>query len=94
MVKESACVGEEPQAARESHMSSIPLTQLKTRKQARIVEIRRDPEGHWRKLIALGITPDTVVYLAQKFPSYIVQVGHTTTALDKQMAELILVDKD
>jgi len=70
----------------------ISLTRLKTRRQARIVEIRRDPEGHWRKLMALGITPDTVVYLAQKFPSYIVQVGHTMTALDKQMAELILVE--
>jgi Fe2+ transport system protein FeoA len=70
----------------------IPLTRLKARKQARIVEIKRDPEGHWRKLMALGITPDTVVYLAQKFPSYILQIGHTMTALDKQMAELILVE--
>lgn len=71
----------------------IPLSKLKTKQGVRVTEIRRDPQGHWRKLIALGITPHTRLQLLQRYPTFVVQVGHTQAALDTQMAELVMVEK-
>ncbi|MFN3690481.1 MAG: FeoA family protein, partial [Fimbriimonadales bacterium] len=40
---------------------TLPLTQLPTGAQARIVQVVHDPEGHWRKLSALGIMPGAIL---------------------------------
>ncbi|ELS05519.1 Fe2+ transport system protein A [Xenococcus sp. PCC 7305] len=44
-----------------------------------------------RKLMALGITPGSNLTVEQRFPSYIVKVGHTRAALDRELAASIFV---
>ena len=44
-----------------------------------------------RKLMAMGITPGSNLIVEQRFPSYIVKVGYTRAALDREMATSILV---
>lgn len=44
-----------------------------------------------RKLMALGITPGSHLTVEQRFPSYIVKVGHTRAALDRELAASIFV---
>ncbi len=49
------------------------------------------PQLH--KLMSLGIMPGTVVKVHQIFPSYIVQVGETQLALEKEVAKSIYLKK-
>jgi ferrous iron transport protein A len=70
----------------------LPLTRLRTGSTARIVHVVQDSEGHWRKLTALGIMPGAVVRLVQKFPSYVLQIGYSTLALDHQLTAQIEVE--
>lgn len=94
MVKVSPWLGEVAQTenARRKAMMSRILTSLATRETARIVDIQRDAEGHWRKLMALGIAPGRIITVIQRFPTFVVEVGHTHAAIDRQMAGLILVE--
>lgn len=70
---------------------AIPLTRLPTGRQARIVRVVHDHDGHWRKLSALGILPGATLHLQQRFPTYAVRVGMSTVAVDTQLAQQIEV---
>ncbi|MFN7016355.1 MAG: FeoA family protein [Fimbriimonadales bacterium] len=80
------------EASGQSAEHALPLTQLPTGAQARIVRIVHDPDGHWRKLSALGIMPGATLALLQRFPTYAIRVGMSTTAVDAQLASLIWVE--
>ncbi|MCX7993541.1 MAG: ferrous iron transport protein A [Fimbriimonadales bacterium] len=80
------------EAAGDGAGRAIPLTQLPTGTQARIVRVVHDHDGHWRKLSALGITPGATLYLQQRFPTYALRVGLSTLAVDTQLAKLIYVE--
>ncbi|MDJ0574379.1 MAG: FeoA family protein [Xenococcaceae cyanobacterium MO_234.B1] len=45
-----------------------------------------------RKLMAMGITPGSSLIVEQRFPSYIVKVGYTRAALDREIAATIFVN--
>jgi DtxR family transcriptional regulator, Mn-dependent transcriptional regulator len=49
------------------------------------------PQLH--KLMSLGVMPGTVVKVHQIFPSYVVQVGETQLALEKEVAKSIYLKK-
>lgn len=51
------------------------------------------PKYHSRldKLGSLGVVPGAEVRLHQKFPSFVIQIGETTLALDRDIANEILV---
>jgi len=51
------------------------------------------PKFHSRleRLGALGVVPGAEVRLRQKFPSYVVEVGETTLAIDRDIADEILI---
>ncbi|HID96348.1 MAG TPA: DtxR family transcriptional regulator [Candidatus Latescibacteria bacterium] len=53
------------------------------------------PRSHSRldRLLALGITPGSVVKLHQKRPSYVIQVGETELAVDDEIAHDIYVKR-
>ncbi|MFQ6058326.1 MAG: metal-dependent transcriptional regulator [Anaerolineae bacterium] len=69
----------------------MPLSQFELGQEARIVFI--SPRYHARldRLSALGIVPGSVIKLHQRQPSYVVQVGQTDLALDKEIADEIYV---
>ncbi|MGB5899379.1 MAG: FeoA family protein [Geitlerinemataceae cyanobacterium] len=68
-------------------LSTIAIGECKT-----IVGFKTTDESIQRKLIALGILPGIELILEQRFPSYIIKIGYTRTAIDRETAESILVE--
>ncbi len=70
-----------------------PLADLLPGEQAKIVFIT--PESHSRldRLSAMGVVPGSVVKLHQKRPSYVIQLGETMVAVDKDIMKEIFVKK-
>ena len=71
----------------------IPLEELGLGEQARIVFIT--PKSHQRldRLGTLGIVPGSVIRMHQKNPSYVLNVGETTLALDRDIVKDIYVKR-
>jgi len=70
-----------------------PLADLMPGEQAKIVFIT--PESHSRldRLSAMGVVPGSVVKLHQKRPSYVLQLGETMIAVDRDITKEIFVKK-
>lgn len=56
-----------------------------------IVEIKTNRNDIIRKMMAMGVFPGSSVKVIQTFPSYVFQVGYTQIAVDKEIADTILV---
>jgi len=71
----------------------LPLEELGLGDQGRIVFIA--PKSHQRldRLSAIGILPGSVVRMHQKHPSYVLEIGETTLALDKDIVKDIYVKR-
>ncbi len=71
----------------------IPLEELGLGEEGRIVFIA--PKSHQRldRLSTLGIVPGSVLRMHQKNPSYVLQIGETTLALDRDIVKNIYVKK-
>ena len=70
-----------------------PLPELKLGEQGRVVFITPKSKGRLERLSSLGLTPGSVVRLAQKRPSYVIEIGETTLALDEEIAKEIYVKR-
>ncbi|NWG03787.1 MAG: metal-dependent transcriptional regulator [Syntrophaceae bacterium] len=71
----------------------IPLDELGLSEEGRIVFIA--PKSHQRldRLSTLGIVPGSVLRMHQKSPSFVLQIGETMLALDKEIVRNIYVKK-
>ena len=71
----------------------IPLEELGLGEEGRIVFIA--PKSHQRldRLSTLGIVPGSVLRMHQKNPSYVLQTGETTLALDRDIVRNIYVKR-
>jgi len=71
----------------------IPLEELGLGEKGRIVFII--PKSHQRldKLSTLGIVPGSIVRMHQKNPSYVLQMGETTLALDQDIVRDIYIKR-
>ncbi len=71
----------------------IPLEELGLGEKGRIVFIA--PKSHQRldRLSAMGIVPGSILRMHQKNPSYVLQIGETTLALDGEVVRDIYVKK-
>lgn len=67
------------------------LATIKTGESRTVVKLKTEENSVLRKLMALGILPGSSLILEQKFPSYVIKVGHTRTALDRETAASIFV---
>ncbi len=69
------------------------LSELEIGREARIVFIT--PKSHARldRLSTLGIAPGRIIKLHQKYPAYVVRVGQTDLALDKEITNEIYVKR-
>jgi Fe2+ transport system protein FeoA len=70
----------------------VPLTKLRRGDKATVVGLPAD-DRHLRKLVAFGVLPGTDILLLQTFPGYVLSVGNTVLAVDKEIAGSILVRK-
>ncbi len=71
----------------------IPMEELGLGEEGRIVFIA--PKSHQRldRLSTLGVVPGSVLRMHQKNPSYVVQMGETTLALDRDIVRNIYVKR-
>lgn len=71
----------------------IPLEELGLGEEGRIVFIA--PRSHQRlhRLSALGIVPGSILRMHQRHPSYVLQIGETTLALDGEVIKDIYVKR-
>ena len=70
-----------------------PLADLMPGEQAKIVFITPGSHSRLARLSAMGVVPGSVVKLHQKRPSYVIQLGETTIAVDKDITKEIFVKK-
>lgn len=69
--------------------SVVSLRDLKVGSEARLTSLNTDLLQE--KLFAMGIIPGRKIKLLKKFPSFVFQVGHSTFAVDKEVAKFIQV---
>ncbi len=70
-----------------------PLADLVPGEQAKIVFITPGSHSRLDRLSAMGVVPGSVVKLHQKKPSYVIQLGETMIAVDKDITKEIFVKK-
>jgi DtxR family Mn-dependent transcriptional regulator len=70
-----------------------PLADLVPGEQAKIVFITPGSHSRLDRLSAMGVVPGSVVKLHQKRPSYVIQLGETMIAVDKDITREIFVKK-
>lgn len=73
-------------------MEEIPLTRLRPGEKALVAALpagRRD----LARLLAFGILPGVAVEVLQTFPVYVLSLGNTRLAIDKQIAGQIMVGR-
>ncbi|MDO8446644.1 MAG: FeoA family protein [Deltaproteobacteria bacterium] len=70
-----------------------PLNELQPGEEGRIVFIA--PKNHARldRLSIMGIMPGSIIRLHQKRPSYVLEIGETTLAVDSDIAKEIYVKR-
>jgi DtxR family Mn-dependent transcriptional regulator len=71
----------------------VPLSSLDIGKEARIIFIVPTSHARLDRLGAMGIMPGSTIRLHQKKPSYVIEIGETTLALDPEIASEIYVKK-
>jgi DtxR family Mn-dependent transcriptional regulator len=70
-----------------------PLADLMPGQQAKIVFITPGSHSRLDRLSAMGVVPGSFVKLHQKKPSYVIQLGETMIAVDKDITKEIFVKK-
>lgn len=70
-----------------------PLTDLPPGEQAKIVFITPGSHSRLDRLSAMGVVPGSIVKLHQKKPTYVIQLGETMIAVDKDITREIFVKK-
>lgn len=71
---------------------AMTVTDLQKGETARVISLKHDREGHWRKLAAFGILPGALLELRQKWPGLVIGVGFSEIGLDEEIAKLIEVE--
>lgn len=69
----------------------IRATELERGVKGTVVFLQVQNNNKLQKLMAMGILPGIHIEVVQKFPSYVLKVGHVHIAMDKKMAQAVLV---
>ncbi|HPD60201.1 MAG TPA: metal-dependent transcriptional regulator [Thermodesulfobacteriota bacterium] len=69
----------------------MPLAELEVKRKGKVAYLQTGNRDVLQKMIAMGVLPKTEILLLQKFPSYVIQIGKSQFALDKEMASQIYV---
>lgn len=67
------------------------LDYLGTKTQGTIAAIRNKDDKVVKKLLAMGVHTGMQITLEQRFPSFVIRVGRTRIAIDKDIANSIKV---
>ncbi len=75
----------------ESIITSLDKLKAGAKAKVAYISLQNHPDLH--KLLALGLIPGTLFSLHQTYPTFVLEIGETTLALEKEIAEKILVRK-
>lgn len=70
---------------------SFPLTELEPGRSAVVTCLEESAGPIGRRLASMGVLPGAVVRPVQRRPAWIVEIGHSEFALDREMAACIRV---
>ncbi len=70
-----------------------PLTTLARGEEAKIVGLRPNQEKDLQKFLMLGLMPGEKIKVILSSPLYVIQIGFTQIALDKERASFIHVSQ-
>lgn len=65
--------------------------QMDVGKRYSVKSIRNATESTIHRLINFGLTPESIINLEQKIPVYIIKIGETELALDREVIRCIYV---
>ena len=68
-----------------------PLSRLRTGQPGVVVEVAEGEDGRAGKLSALGVTPGARIVVLQTFPGIVFLCDQTELAIERRVAESILV---
>lgn len=71
----------------------VPLTLLGEGVRARVVRLDQPGSQGTAQLVALGVLPGAEVTLLQRYPAFVMRIGHTEFAVDDQLARRIHVGR-
>ncbi len=69
----------------------VSLDKLESGEKGKIAYLLLQSHPELHKLLSLGVVPGTHFSLHQTFPTHVIEVGETTLALEKEIAENIFV---
>ena len=68
-----------------------PVSSLREGARAVVVEVHSHDQGRTDRLLALGVTPGAIVVVLQTFPGIVMLCDQTELAIERQVADAILV---
>ena len=71
----------------------VPLTLLGEGVRARVVRLDEPGSQGTAHLVALGVLPGVELTLLQRYPAFVMRMGHTEFAVDDQPARRIHVSR-
>ena len=74
-------------------IDSSPLIHVRSGKEVDVVCFLATENEQLRKLTAFGILPGVRIKVLQRYPAYLLQIGHTQLAIDYKIAKNIMVNK-
>lgn len=69
--------------------AAVSLTDLPEGERARVVGLDRVESAATGHLVALGVLPGVELTLVQRYPAFVVRIGHAEFALDRELAARI-----
>ena len=69
-----------------------PLPLLNEGEKATVVELLKEDKKSLHRLMAMGVMPGMPIEILQRKPTYVLELGNTQIAIDKEMAEKIIVE--
>ena len=80
------------QKAKKDQMKFIStLSELEVKNKGEIAYLHAKDNSQMQKLMSIGILPGMSASLLQKFPSYVLQLGQSQFAIDKELASSVYV---
>ena len=70
------------------------ITDLNVGERCKVINLETSNETRLQKLLSMGILPGRHIEILQKVPSYILQVGQTQYAIDKEIADAIYIEQE
>jgi len=76
---------------KDTHVNILPLSRLKVGQKGVVAYLQTDDRLRLEKIMAMGILPGKAITLLQQFPSYVFQAGFSQFAVDRELAEAIIL---